>query len=246
MKNKLSPKIIFVLAILALGGILHIPQLYAALNDPEFTEALDRAYDAGMTKFATEKEYQPTGTLTREQAAKMYAVFGMSYLCLAPDTSRACTFSDVNSADPSLQEFLKTSCQLGLFQWSQGKFSPKSPLTKAQALTVLVRALSGSVDETTNPRRKNYFTQAQSLQLTKETNVWAVDKSVTRYESLLLQYRARNKWCNTTQDNYSPQLLEILQQLLWPNDPLTDDSDIAATGDADTWSTSGGGTGSDT
>lgn len=208
----------------------------AALNDPEFTEALNRAYDAGMTKYHTEKEYLPNNTLTREQAAKMYSVFGMSYLCLTPDTKRSCDFSDTKTADPTLQEYLTTACQLWLFQWSQGKFLPKQALTKAQALTVLVRALSGSADENGSPWWKEYFNQAKTLELTKETKVMALDKAVTRYESLLLQYRAKSKWCNTTQDNYSPKLLDILQEILWPGSTTSADSDVTDTGEVLTWS----------
>lgn len=137
-------KKIFVASLLVLISTL---SARASLNDPEFTDALKWAFDAGMTKYHTEKEYKPQDTLTREQAAKMFSVFGMSYLCLAPDTTVACDFSDANTADPSLKEFLITSCQLGLFKGSKGKFSPKQALTKAQALTVLVRAMSGSANE---------------------------------------------------------------------------------------------------
>lgn len=70
-------------------------------------------------------------------------------------------------------------------------FDPQQPLTKAQALTVLVRALVGKQDETGTPRWTEYFRVAQQRGRTKETNVMAVDKYVTRYEALLLQFRAR-------------------------------------------------------
>lgn len=72
-------------------------------------------------------------------------------------------------------------------------FDPKQPLTKAQALTVLVRALVGKQNETTTPRRSDYFRVAQQQGWTKETDVMAVDKYVTRYEALLLQFRARGE-----------------------------------------------------
>lgn len=219
---------------------------HAALNDPEFTDALDRAFDAGMTKYHTEQDYQPQATLTREQAAKMFSVFGMSYLCLAPDTEASCTFSDSKTADPTLQEYLTTACQLGLFKGTQGKFLPKQALTKAQALTVLVRALSGSADETGTPWRNVYFTQAQYLWLTKEKSVRALDKAVTRYESLLLQYRAKNSGCAIDQDNYSPKLLDILEQILWPESIQTNNSwDVTTTGDLMSWSQADSGTGDD-
>jgi len=149
-----------------------------------------------MTQYDNQNDYRPFDTLTREQGAKMLSVFAMKNLCIAPDESIVCKFTDMEEADPSLQAFLTTSCQLGLFQGFQGKFMPQEPLTKAQALTVLSRAIDGKQDETQNPRWSIYFEKARQHGLTKETNVWNLDKNISRYEALLIQYRAKAEDCS--------------------------------------------------
>ncbi|USN55790.1 MAG: hypothetical protein H6765_04310 [Candidatus Peribacteria bacterium] len=124
---------------------------------------------------------------------------------------------------------------------------PKAPLTKAQALTVLVRAMDGKKDESGTPRWKNYFNYAQDNRLTKETDVYAVDKPLSRYESLLMQYRAKSDDCTDNTVGYSVELLDILQELFGdsgtPTVDLepTDDTPQVGTGDViDTGSLSTG------
>lgn len=162
-----------------------------SLNDVEFTSALQWAHGQGMTKFADEQAFRPFDVLTREQAAKFFAEFAKKELQKTPDTTLSCTFSDAAEIDATLMASVTESCQLGLFQGYQGKFDPKQSLTKAQALTVLVRALVGKQDESGIPWWNVNFTVAQQRGWTKETNVMAVDKYVTRYEALLLQFRAK-------------------------------------------------------
>jgi hypothetical protein len=133
----------------------------AVINDPEFDDAIDWAFESEMTKYSTQNEFMPLNTLTREQGAKMYAVFATKHLCLIPDENAECRFSDTSTADPTLQPFLEQACQLGLFQGFDGKFMPKAPLTKAQAITVLARALDGKLDESKTRWWRNYFVYAQ-------------------------------------------------------------------------------------
>lgn len=101
---------------------------------------------------------------------------------------------------------------MGLFRGTLGAFLYNQPLTKAQALAVLVRALEWSQDETVSPRWRNYFDLSRSLGLTKEKNVLAVDIPVTRYEMALLLYRAANGGFDPDQQEIN-ELLSILLQL---------------------------------
>jgi len=80
------------------------------------------------------------------------------------DTWEKCDFSDFEVADPTLQQFIKKACMLGLLKWRDGAFHNQGKLTKAQALTILIRIFEGKKsDETTDPRRKNYVNKAQSI-----------------------------------------------------------------------------------
>lgn len=184
----------------------------AVIQDAEFESALQWWYEMQMTQYSWADAYRPFDLLTREQGAKMLATFAMKNLCIVPDESLVCEFSDLESADTSLQPFLITACQLGLFQWFGGKFLPHEPLTKAQALTVLSRAIDGKQDETQTPRWSIYFEKARQHGMTKETDVWKLDNPITRYETLLIQYRARaNEQCGKWW--YSDGLLKALSEL---------------------------------
>jgi hypothetical protein len=80
-------------------------------------------------------------------------------------------------------------------KWYDNKFHPNQILTKAEALTVLVRMQSWLLDETQTPRRKNYYDQAFEVNLTKETDESKITLPITRYEAALLlnrQYGAPN------------------------------------------------------
>lgn len=197
----------FLIGGILIGGVVSS----AMIQDVEFDAALSRGFEAEMTVYNTQEDYRPFDTLTREQGAKMFAVFAMKNLCIVPDESIVCEFSDASLADPTLLPFLTTACQLGLFQGFEGKFMPQQPLTKAQALTVLSRAIDGKQDETQNPRWSIYFEKARQHGLTKETDVRNLDKPLSRYESLLIQYRAKADDCGGV--GYSDDLLKALSEL---------------------------------
>lgn len=95
---------------------------------------------------------------------------------------------------------------------SNDVFGATEYLTKAQALTILIRSIqSDKLDETVTPRWKNYFVAAQEAKLTKETNVYAVDKPLTRYELALLLWRVQNP-LPEVQDEMDT-ILSVLQEL---------------------------------
>ena len=125
------------------------------------------------------------------------------------------------------------SCQLGIFQGSNGMFFPEASLTKAQFITALVRSVSGMKDENVTPRWKNYHAEAMALGITKETDVFALDKAVSRYEAALMLYRARvDGACEGGQT-----LAEILEELFGETGGDTADSGTTTgttTSDVDT------------
>lgn len=182
----------------------------AGLNDPEFDSALTWMYENKLTSYNTSDAYRPFDTLTREQAAKFYVGFAQS-LWLKADETKDCTFSDTAEMDSTLSWAVVESCKLGLFKGSNGKFMPTAAMTKAAALTVLVRAMAWAQDENVDPWWSNYFAKAQELGLTKETDVHAIDREVTRYEISLMLYRASGE---KTSGNSSSDLSDLLSGLL--------------------------------
>lgn len=194
------------------------------MDDPEFDSALAWMHENGLTQYQTVDEYRPFDTLTREQAAKFYAEFTKTALGETAEETGECQFNDLDSADQTLDESIVDACQMGLFEGSDGNFMPKQPLTKAQSIAVLIRALDGKKDENVSPWWKNYFTQARELGLTKETDVMALDREVTRYEIGLMLYRASGE--KETAEG-EEDIEDILGGLLGDGEDETDETDEA-------------------
>ena len=174
-------------------------------------------YSNNLTRYNTVSEYNPEWFLTREQWAKFFVSFNEIINNGAGVASQNCEFSDLDEADPTLVFWISQSCEVWLFNWARWFFFPWEVMTKAQAITVLMRTIEWSMDETTIPWRKNYFQQAKGLWLTKENDVFALDKPVTRYEMALILRRAYvslNKDDDSDQnDAQIRELIEILKQL---------------------------------
>ena len=67
----------------------------AQVGDPELDMAVTWMNSNGMTSATTASNFNPAGTLTRDQGSKFFSEFAMTNLCLTPDTTRACSFSDL-------------------------------------------------------------------------------------------------------------------------------------------------------
>jgi hypothetical protein len=133
-------------------------------NDPELSEAIRWMNDNGLTTYKTIPEYMPFEILNREQAAKILTMFAGVFDLNNSTSSLNCVFQDINQADPSLISYIEQACQLGIMQGSNGHFSPKANINKSQFVAAIIRLFEGrKLDETSNPRRKNYFEKAQEL-----------------------------------------------------------------------------------
>ena len=202
------------------------PATNAALNDAEFTSALNWAYENGLTKFNSEEAFMPYNPITREQAAKFLSSYTVTNLCEVTSSEDAmCDFSDINSGDYSLKEYVMLACELGLVKGSGGKFNPTANLTRAEAFTILSRAMSANEGEdapaeTGTPWYAGHFKAMQDAGITKETNVEAQTRSISRYELLLVLYRAKmdNAECSDTD-------VDGLLEELFGDDTSTDETD---------------------
>lgn len=179
--------------------------------DQEFVNAHEWMYTNEMTKYAQITDFQPEARVTREQAAKFFVAFDRTVMGRDGETEMYCVYSDEDSVDTTLMSAIQSACNRHLMNGSQGAFGPKEYLTKAQALAILIRSLQSAKDERIDPWRHNYFVAAQEAKLTKETNVYALDRPLTRYELALLLRRVQNPLPETQDD--MADIGEFLKQL---------------------------------
>ncbi len=164
-------------------------------NDPELSEAIRWMNDNGLTTYKTIPEYMPFEILNREQAAKILTMFAGVFDLNNSTSSLNCVFQDINQADPSLISYIEQACQLGIMQGSNGYFSPKANINKSQFVAAIIRLFEGrKLDETSNPRRKNYFEKAQELGMIWPADAVTFDNPITRYEVALFLYRFKVKF----------------------------------------------------
>ncbi len=180
----------------------------------ELTNAILRMYANWLTKFQTKEEYMVDSPLTREQMSKMISQVYVVLWYQSKENTNSCDFWDLKSADNTLQSFITKSCELWLLNWRDNNFHPHVTLSKAQALTIMIRLFEGKKsDETSNPRRKNYITKAQAIWLTKETNPDKFEKPIPRWEVALLFYRFKSLVENTIVQQNS--MKEMQDSVAW-------------------------------
>ena len=170
-------------------------------DDSQYREELQKAitwmYDNGMTMYNEPISFMASSSINREQAAKFFGVLAEIIYNKSKDESNICEFSDILSANPSLQENIVQACEMWLFQWYNGKYDPKTNLTNAQALAVLSRIVNGKLDGDFNPRYRNYY-QWDNLwkyvfaNWLKIWSIWFADKQATRWEIAVMMYRTAN------------------------------------------------------
>ena len=193
------------------------------LSDPELGMAVTWMHENGLTKYDNVNDYNPMGLVTRDQFAHQSAAYAVSNLCMEPDATMACSFSDIDDGDASLKKSVIAACQLGLVKGSNGMYKPNDNVTKAAVLTVMDRAISAAAgvepaSEDMTPWWKGHFEAMYDLGITKETDVYAVDKFITRYEVALMLYRARYDECTD-----KPDFTDILNDILDVEDEDADE-----------------------
>lgn len=210
-----------------------------SISDPEFDAALSWMYDNGLTKYDNADAFRPFDNLRRDEAAKFFVNFmAAAKLNVTENADANCMFTDLADATSDLLGDIDASCKLGLFKGSDGKFMPAATLTKAQAIAVLVRGMVWPKDEAVSPWYKNYFETARDLELTKETDVMAIDKNVTRYEIALMLFRAAGGTVagdddSSDDDSDDDGLGDLLAGLIGDDDDDSDDDSDDDTSDDD-------------
>jgi len=200
-----------ILFALAVGVVSWITYAY----DQEFLDAHTWMYTSDMTRYAQVDTFNPDAFVTREQAAKFFVVFDRTVMGRDAETLMYCVYSDETSFDPTLVGAIQSACNRNLMRGYAGIFWARAYLTKSEALTILIRSLQWGQEENVTPWWKNYFAVAQQLKLTKETDVYALNRPLTRYELALLLWRVENPLSDTGSNDEQDlqEIYGLLQEL---------------------------------
>ena len=149
----------------------------AATYSAELQEAYNWAYSKGVTTMSPIDNANMYGAITRSEMAKMLSVYATEVLGMTPDTSAACTFSDIASVNGDLHDYIIESCQLGIMGQGITAFRPYDTISRAEFGTALSRVLWGNQYEGGTPyyakhldalKAAGIMTQIANAESTKE------------------------------------------------------------------------------
>ena len=149
----------------------------------EFLSALSWMRLHNLTRFGTVEAFKPYQTITREQVAKFVTEYIREY-----DPKRVkkpCMFLDIWWSEFSGN--IISACERGILRWSNGEFKPRSTLTKAQALAIVMRLKWYSSPETWAVRYSDYVRWWINDGIVTAT--WWYTNPISRYEMWLMLYR---------------------------------------------------------
>ncbi len=140
--------------------------LYTSPYNKELTDAYFYAFNAKITTVPDIKRADMTGVLIRSHLAKMMSEYVMKTLNKKPDTTRNCSFNDMNNQTEEFKKYAILACQLGLMGLKTDGtpatiFNPDKPVTRAIFWTTLSRALRWN---TYNGGNNRYIQHLQALQ----------------------------------------------------------------------------------
>ncbi|MDR0952274.1 MAG: S-layer homology domain-containing protein [Oscillospiraceae bacterium] len=150
---KLKKTLALVLALVLAFGTLSVASAAVDFTDADeitYLEAVDVVSGIGAINGLGDGTFNPTGSITRAQAAKMiaYTVYGADFVEGLP--LKTSSFSDVTSPDydwaiPSIEYLVTNGIVDGV---GDGKFAPASNVTGYQYIKMLLAALGyGALDE---------------------------------------------------------------------------------------------------
>lgn len=174
---------------------------------------ITRAFDAGVTKYNTEKTFMGDSYLTREQATKMLmnTIKNMNApVWMIKQPAGSCEWKDEKYINSSLMESAKLACTKWLLKWSQeGNFMPQKIITVEEMSIILDRiatfvpSLKNTVSTLLMNQSNPVFTRNEFVKILynmsqKFTEQW---KKHTQYKKDLTA--ARSLWKQKGKTTYS-------------------------------------------
>jgi hypothetical protein len=161
--------------------------VFGAEYSEELQGAYNWAYSKGVTTMSSIDNANMYGAITRAEMAKMLSVYAESTLGITADTSKACTFTDIDSVKGDLHDFIIKSCQLGIMGQGITAFRPYDTLSRAEFGTALSRVLWGDKYEGGTPYYANHLNALKAAGIMNQIANAESTKEVRGYVMLMLQ-----------------------------------------------------------
>ena len=169
----------------------------AATPDTELWRAYEWAYSKGVTTMPTYEAANMYNSITRAEMAKMLSVYATEILGKTADTSRACTFTDVDSVKWNLHDFIIESCQLGIMgqNMPNNAFRPYDTISRAEFGTALSRLLWGDEHNGGTPYYADHLNALKEAGIMTQIANAESTKEIRGYVMLMLMRSEANSIC---------------------------------------------------
>ena len=172
--------------VVAVTMVMPSASVFGAEYSQELQDAYNWAHEKGITTMSTIDNANMYWAITRAEMAKMLSVYATEVLGNTPDTSAACTFTDIDSVKGDLHDFIIESCQLGIMgQWITA-FRPYDNISRAEFGTALSRVLWGDKYEGGTPYYANHLNALKSAAIMNQIANAESTKEIRGYVMLML------------------------------------------------------------
>ena len=176
------------------------PVAFGAEYSAELQDAYNWAYGKGVTTMTTIDNANMYGAITRAEMAKMLSVYAKDVLGYKADTSKACSFTDIDSVKGDLHDYIIESCQLGLMGQGITAFRPYDTISRAEFGTALSRTLWGDKYEGGTPYYANHLNALKAAGIMNQIANAESTKEVRWYVMLMLM-RSDEGWVSVDCDD---------------------------------------------
>ena len=185
--------------VVACAMLLPNASVFAASYSQELQDAYNWAYSKGVTTMSPIDNANMYGAITRSEMAKMLSVYATEVLGMTPDTTAACTFSDIDSVKGDLHDYIIESCELGIMGQGISAFRPYDTISRAEFGTALSRVLWGSQYEGGTPYYAKHLDALKAAGIMTQIANAESTKEVRGYVMLMLM---------RSEDNATPSVCE--------------------------------------
>lgn len=186
---------------------------FSVVSAQNFSTVYQWMFDNGLTTMSSEEAYRPNDYVVRGEIAKFFTKFAEVQGLTKTKSLDECGFNDLDGYDATLIPHIQSACEYGLMKWSQGNFYPNNSLTKAEALTVIVRSLMGMQDESKDPRWTEYYDIGKWLGVIDNEWLWDLNVQVTRGTVGTWLWRAAQVDTDAAQEEWAEELKAVLTEI---------------------------------
>lgn len=151
-------------------------------------EVINRMYKNWLTSFWSVATFKPDNFITREQMSKFSVTFALM-VNKQRNVNPSCGFKDIYKWEKTLIPYLLSACNMSIIKGSKWYASPTKSLTKAEAITIIMRLIRNDISTNANPWYKNSYNIAKAYWITHDS-IKNMNNKTTRREVAVMLYRA--------------------------------------------------------